>query len=56
MTNEFAQLVEQRCAALAMEGLLVRRYMNAFLTLAHAELDRQKDQLAASDGEAHSDK
>ncbi|KAI3415972.1 [F-actin]-monooxygenase mical1, variant 2 [Globodera pallida] len=41
LANEYAYVVEQRLTALSLEAQLVRRYMNAFLEVAHAELDGQ---------------
>nr|CAD2193818.1 unnamed protein product [Meloidogyne enterolobii] len=41
LASEYAKIVEQRCAALAMEAILVRRYMDVYLRLTHSQLDIQ---------------
>ncbi|KAL3089575.1 hypothetical protein niasHT_030084 [Heterodera trifolii] len=41
LANEYAYVVEQRLTALSLEAQLVRRYMDTFLEVAHAELDGQ---------------
>lgn len=46
LASEYAKIIEQRCAALAMEGILVRRYMDVYLRLTHSQLDIQLENVS----------